>query len=338
MSSDFFRSFGTKLASLLLTLLLFVAAGAGVMRFVISEPAAVKETISKSGIYDNLIDASLEETKKPIKLEGIGEIAPNDPLIKDPLNEAYSPEVLKTNIESVIDGTYRWLNGTASQPDFVLNLSTQNEAFIQGVGNKLDERLRSLPPCTIAQLREQQETGNILRASCLPPGVSSAQIIQQVQSRLRSNKDILPDQRITVDTFKRTGETQNVFASANNAPEQFQLIKQTPWVLVIMIALLAAVIVMLAASRTEGFMKLGKILAISGVLLLLIPLGLYFVQSTLIDQQTINASPIAKDVTLPLLTEFGKAATKVYLVIGSLVLATGASIWFATRRMSDTEK
>lgn len=330
MSKDFFRGAGLKIAGVLLSLMLFAAAGAMVVRFVIGEPGAVKTTIVRSGAYDHLIDASLAAARTTAKKEDKSNIPLTDPIIKDSLNQAYNSSVLRTNFENLIDGTYRWLDGSAAQPDFVLDFGASNEVFVRGAGDRLGERLRGLPACTPVELRAAGEV-DAFKAKCLPPGVDISQLVQQSQSNLRSRKDLLPDQKITADTFKKPGETQNVFASASDAPKQFQLLKQVPWMLLVIITILAAIIVLLSPSRPEGLKRLGKNLTITGVLILLIPLGLYFAQSTLTDQKVIDANPLARDVTLPLITEFGKAAAKVYLIFGSLAVLIGGSIWLAVR-------
>lgn len=334
ISKDFFRGIGLYLAGVLLSLLLFVAAGTLMIRSVIGEPDAVKSTLVRSGVYDHFLGASLDRAQKAAKNNGDSksDIPLDDPIIKDSLKQAYGPEVLRVNFENLIDGSYHWLNGSVAQPDFVMDFSASNEIFIQSAGERLRTRLVGLPVCSAQQLENLQDT-DVFRATCLPQGLEINELVDDAKSSLRANKNLLPNQIITADTLKKPGESQNVFAGASNAPKQFQSLKQTPWILLGLILLLAAAIVLLSPDRASGVKRLGKYLIISGILLLLVALGLYFAPSTLIDQKSIAANPLAKNITVPLLAEVGKAAAKVYVIFGSLILVAGGLMWLAVHRL-----
>lgn len=338
MSKSLLRGAGLKIAGVLLSLFIFIAAGTTVMRYIIGDPDTVKSTVDKSGIYDHLVDAGLSAGETTLKNEGGPDIPLSDPVIKDSLKDAFGPEVLQANFEKLVDGSYRWLDGSVGQPDFVLDFSASNETFVQKAGERLGNRLRGLPPCTFEQLRTLRQEVDAFKISCLPPGASVDQIVQKAQVNLRTNKDLLPDSKITADTFKKPGESQTVFASAGKAPEQFQLLMRTPLMLLVIIIALGAVIIFRSPSRPEGLKRLGKNLVICGILILLIPLGLYLAQSVLIDQKSVDANPVVRDITLPLLREFGKAAAKIYLIFGSITVLAGASAWLASIKLSAGSK
>ncbi len=336
-SPTFLRKAGIIAVSWLLGLFLFVAAGAMVISFVAGDPATVKNAIAQSGAYDHLIENSLNTALESVDKKNTSDIPLNDPIIRDSLVRAYSPTVIRTNSEKLIDGTYRWLDGSAAQPDFVLDFSASNDLFIEEAGKRLESRLRGLPPCTAQQLSQQQKM-NAFKATCVPPGIDITPLIQQAKSNLRSSKNLLPDNKITADTFKQAGESQNVFVAAGNAPRQFQLLKQIPWILLGLTVIFALLVVFLYPVRDEGIKRLGRILTINGVMIIMIALGLYFVQAAIGGQKATGTNQLSRDLTLPILAEFAKAAAKVYLIFGAVTVLIGGPIWVVARKRIEAEE
>lgn len=299
------------------------------LHWVVGNPDAVKGIIVRSGVYDHGIDVALDNQQKTV--DKFGELPTGDPTVRAIIKQAYSPQVLRVSTEKFIDGTYHWLDGTTTQPDFSLDVRAPNQALIEGIGNYAKARSQKLPACTTQQL-EQIKAVNALSAPCLPPGANIDQLVEQAKAKLRDEK-LLSYQQVTADTFKGTGESQNFFEGATAAPKVFQTFQNLLWVLLILCAIVAGLIIFLSAARQRGLLRVGKIMTITGAAIVLIGIALYFTKSTVLSDASVKTGPIGKQITIPLLVEFSKAAGRVYLIFGGLVLSAGAVLWLTIHRL-----
>jgi hypothetical protein len=325
---QFLRRSGLAIASTLLGILLLSTAGAAVTHFVLADPSKVKQIIATSGTYDHIVGATLDEAQKKNQTEQNNTVPLNDPAIRSTATQALTPEVIKSNTEQFVDGTYHWLDGSVSKPDFRLDLTGPKQTFIDGVGKYAESKAAGLPACTLADLRalqSQQAAGSFdaLNATCLPPGVTPAQAGVIARADV-AKQDFLKDPVITADTFNQNGQ-ENPFDKAANAPHGFQSAKKAFGIFAALSVLLGVAIVLLHPSRRGGLKRVAINLIVAGILTVILSGAIRFAISRIRGTEDTTDSAIANQVLFPLLKELGNAVGTVYLVFGIvyLVLAAG---------------
>jgi hypothetical protein len=306
----------------LFSLLLFaLALDVGILR-VASHPQKVKQLISESGIYNTLIPGILDQQAK--QTSSSGDVNLTDPAIKQAANAAFSPQVLQTDTEKIIDGVYHWLNGTTTTPDFKVDLSASKQTFADQVAQATKTKAASLPRCTSVSTNNSFDA---FSATCLPPGVTPDQAAAQIKSSLLGGKGFLDNPVITADTVKGDNPSKDIFQdNLKSAPKNYQRIKKTPVVLAILAVLMAAAIVLLSPRKLLGVRRVGITLLTLGIFMLIFSWGVNrAIQNKILPQLKINNSAIQTDVRKLLGNISGQISSN-YRVFGILytVLGVGA--------------
>jgi hypothetical protein len=252
------------LATALLPVLLFATAvDIGILR-IVGSPAPVKKILSGSGIYGSAVDQVLEQNSKVSA--GGQEISLTDPAIKSAAKTSFSPQVVQDTSEKIIDGTYDWLNGKTSQPNFNVDLSTSKATFAANVGTAATERASTLPVCPG---RTIPSASNPLDITCLPRGLTPAQVGAQAQSDVLHGEGFLDNPVISPDQFKGSGSNQPIFSGQlKNLPAQYRRIKATPVILIILSILSTLGVIFLSATKRKGLKHVGIILVTIGVFMM----------------------------------------------------------------------
>src|SRR5690606_28069006 len=96
----------------------------------------VKNWFSNSGVYDNIVDSVVRETEKGIENseEKDGQNIDTESL-SNAATSTFTPDVLRSSLEEVLDGTYDWLDGTTPNLAFSLDFTEQKVAFADNVIN-----------------------------------------------------------------------------------------------------------------------------------------------------------------------------------------------------------
>jgi hypothetical protein len=331
--NNLLRRSGFGLLSSLFAITLFMAANSAVFHFVFSNPETIKGVLDKSGVYNDIVGVIVDEQKQKAKDNPSPDQLPlDDPAVKDIAEKALNPTILKTNADKLIDGTYRWLDGTVAQPDFVLDLTEVKQNFISGVGQYAEQRVATLPACTAAQL---QSLGSFdaVTAPCLPHGITPMQARLQAEAEATKNQDFLKETTITPANI--TSETGGADQAKSNpfdnkqAPENFQRAKGLFWPLLIITLLLATAAIFVNPSRRAGMKKIGITLLVISVIIIAIPLLIKFVLSRL--SETSTTSDIGDKILLPLFTQFNQATSATYFIFGGIGAALALALLFGAR-------
>jgi hypothetical protein len=253
------------LATAFLPALLFATAlDIGILR-IVGSPAPIKKIISDSGIYSSALSQVLKENNK-ISAGGT-EISLTNPSIKSAAEKSFSPQIVQDTTEKVIDGVYSWLNGKTAQPNFNVDLNAAKATFAVNAGMAASQRASTLPVCP---LRTLPDTTDPLNITCIPRGITPARIGTEVQNDVQNGQGFLDNPVITPDQFKNSGSDQTVFSGQlKNLPTQYQRIKATPVILIILCILAVAAIIFLSVSKRKGLKHVGIIFAVAGVFMLL---------------------------------------------------------------------
>lgn len=314
-----FRSGGLYILGTALLFCLISLAYFSVFARVTANPAKVKQILNDSGVYakvpqviydDAVQSEATASSTLPLEDSGVRQAALN----------TFDAGFVQNSAESVINGTYAWLEGDISQPQFEVNVKEVKDKFAAAVSEQAGQRAAGLPVCTASQLREIN-TSNLLSIECRPPGLSVEALKTQFQNEVAASDEFLKDAQVTPETFKDQNG-QSVFINRPDIPQAFQLFKTLPYILALLAAAIAAGVLFLSPSRREGLLKLAKILGIAGVFTLLIPLAMNILADMLFGSA---ASSVAAEIAGPIVRGFNGAADGIYYFIGGvyLVLAAG---------------
>jgi hypothetical protein len=231
----------------------------------IGNRTTIKNWLSSSGTYDHIVAAALEHAHT--ETSAGNELQPNDPKIVSIANTAYSPDFLQHATDTVLDSVYGWLEGKTTKPTFSIDLTHTRQSFISGLSTYAKERTASLPECTQTTTTEY----DALTATCRPKGVTSATVEQQVNKDLTSDTKFLSEPALTADSFQieENGVKVPVYTKLASAPQAYQLGRQAPFILAVILAIAAVVLVLVSPHRHKGFRKIGSILISASIGLLL---------------------------------------------------------------------
>lgn len=322
-AKKFFRWFGLTIFGYALIMALFLLANATVFSLITSNPDRMKEIITASGAYDNLPEAIFSSTENSANQRGQNnqtnkEISIDDPDVKKAILESFNPVFLQQSFENGIDGTYAWLDGEISQPNFSIDLKQPKE---QLVGKMVDYRLKTietLPPCDINQLNSDTDVFNL---NCRPPyALDPAQIKQQVRDEMAKNDEFLGKDIFVAADIK--GQEGKAFYETFSAlPDQFDAAKKLPFALVFVIGLFSAGIIYISETKKRGLLSLSRIFIVSGILTIFAPAGINFLSEKILA--TTGNNQVMKDVVLPLINEFNSATAYVYHWVGAISIVLG---------------
>ncbi|CAN5398902.1 hypothetical protein BH10PAT3_BH10PAT3_5370 [soil metagenome] len=265
----------------LLSITLFGMAWANIGVATIRDRQKVKGWFKSSNFYAQLPDVVLEKVnndKKNPSTPGEPSSAEGDLPIKDPqiqaiVKQAFTPALLQNSVESVLNGTYKWLDGSAKGIDFSIDLTTAKQQFATGLGTYVTNRATSLPVCTDGQINGNFDGFN---ATCRPAAVSPADA-GAIATADFLKQDFLKDPVITAKNLKADSAEPNkegnprvpLEESAAVAKTVYQRSGQLPLILGVLSLLLAMGIIFISRDRLRGIRRVGYVLVSTGVFLLI---------------------------------------------------------------------
>jgi predicted PurR-regulated permease PerM len=215
---------------------------------VFSTPHQLKTSINESGLYDSAVATILKEKARDPSTAVSGDLPVNNPELQKVIEDAFPPQLLKTQAEQVIDSSYSWISGDASSLQFSLDFTQAKTNLANGMQQYAQKRLGSLPQCTADTI----PTGDVdaFNATCLPPGADVAALAQQVHDKIMGG-DFLKDTKITPETLK-TSDGKSLQSQLHAAPDAYKYATWSVYGGALLALLLAVAIVFLSATRRGG--------------------------------------------------------------------------------------
>jgi hypothetical protein len=263
------RKFLVFLAASLLTFLLFATALSTAIILTFT-PANLKTWLKDSNVYNTAVDTVLTQNKTLNTNDSSGGISLQDPVIQGAIKKTFSPVLLQSSTENIIDGTNQWLTGKVALPNFSVDLSAAKTSLAQQLGGYAQQKYVSLPPCTAVTPLPTNDT--ILDATCKPAGYNPAPQIQQLVSNVATSKDFLKDPLITANTLttnNSSGQPESVFTKARRVPKAYQWARRSPIIFGILSIVIVIMIVFMSVSKRYGLRRVGISAFSVGILLLL---------------------------------------------------------------------
>jgi hypothetical protein len=311
------------LSPLFITLLFATAFDVGFVRTA-THPAAVKQIISESGLYDSLVPNVLRQTKS-IETP-VGSFSTSDPAIAKAANQAVTPQYIKQNAESAIDNIYQWLDGKVAQPTFKFDLSGPKNSLADSVAALTQQRLSGLPACTNAQSLQILQSGqlDVNSINCLPKGVTPESAAAQVKASVAS-AGTLDDIDLSAASIKGS-DNQPVFQQKGikDVPKQYRRAKKTPLILSALTILAGAGIVFLSKTWQKGLRHVGINLVVIGVVMLAFSYVINRAVSTKVVPKIRVDNAIFQQDIRNLVTDLTQRVDKNYWFFGGLYTVVGA--------------
>ena len=329
--------------SLLLVVVLIVS---------LASPNYIKKWLSNSGIYSTATDGIIAESQKNQDLQNTSynDSGPslNDPAVIEAAKKVLSPQLIQTSTESLINGSFNWLDGKVAKPDFRIDLTQAKNTFATTVGQSVLKRYQSLPVCPP---RTAPTTTDPFKINCqLKTGFDINIEVAKFVNTLQTNKDFLPNTVITADSISSYKNDVNTsFYEQNKAiPGYYQLAKKMPIILIAAGLVFAILLIFASPDRLLGVRSIGITLLVWGCIYSVsLLLGAYIVStqsSKLTKNQTNSAFLTAtkgsfetffKDVNHDS-TKIGLEVTGTYVLLGG-GLIIGSSI-LRKKRVGDNEQ
>lgn len=296
-----------------------------------ANPEKIKEILSSSGVYQKVPATIYDEAVKSAEASSpaAADIPLQDPAVRQAALNAFSGDFIQKSAESVVDGTYGWLGGETSQPEFNIDLNGAKNQFAAALADEFGARLENLPVCTVAQLRANPDI-NLFTATCRPPGANVAELKAEILNTVANSEEFVEQTQLTPATLKDE-QGKPIFDNLANAPEAYKLSKKIPYILGLIAFLLASAIIYASKSREAGLSKLGKLFVLSGIFVVLAPIGFGFITDAFMNASSNNN--VASNLINPVIDEMSRAAASIYYKTGAVYLVVGAGLLILVNRM-----
>lgn len=231
----------------------------------LSNPDTIRGIIKDSGVYQHYpqiaLDHAVEEAKDPSSKQVL-----SDPAAQQAITSALPANMLESSVGSFIDGLYGWLEGKTPEPQFSIDLSQAKQGIAANLAAYAENRAAGLQPCTYAQLRTLGPNSDPLSLPCLPPGVTKAQIGQQVSQQLTSNTGFIEDPVVSNDTIKQANNGKSLVDGLDALPKAYRGVQASKWILLGLILGLGAALVLARRDRLAGLRYVGLSALTTGLL------------------------------------------------------------------------
>lgn len=300
----------------------------------------LKQTLKNEQVYEKIVPAVLDIAAQE-QLEGLAQgsgastdLPISEPWVRSAVEKAFPPSDIEQKGNSILDGTFAWLEGETEKPEFKVDFTANKQQLAQELSLATENRLASLPRCPRNQIAS---TVDAYKAECLPLGVSPSLVASRVAADVNRDQSVIKDPVITPENLDETaaaaeqGTTQESAAqSANSDPfENLQGLRDFysnlglfKWLFPVMALVLAGLSVYLAKDHRRAFKRLALALLSAGVgLLFLGVIVAYLLEKTVESMSTQTA---LNQVINPVFVSLSEQFRSIYLMfgVGAIVLAT----------------
>jgi hypothetical protein len=279
------RKLAVSLCAALLSLSLFSAAWSQVAVSTIHNKDTVKGWFQKSGFYDEIADVVLEKIKDDqtsTQDKATEQIPVNDPQIQSVVKSILTPAFLQKNVETLLDSSYGWLNGTAPKLDFSIDLTSAKQQLAASLGEFVKNRVDGLSVCAGGEASSDFDGFN---ATCRPSGVTGASIGAKISNDILTG-DFLKNPVLTPNDIKVDDGKGNKIALSDSKEgdavrKTYRLGGYAPLLIFVFAVLMALGVIFISRERLVGLRRVGYTLAITGAGLLVTYLVIHVLANAL---------------------------------------------------------
>ncbi|HKR82309.1 MAG TPA: hypothetical protein VJR27_04910 [Candidatus Saccharimonadales bacterium] len=291
----FLRRLGLALCATIFSFSIFLFATFVGLYYVFDSPKPLESALRQSGIYDSVVkNAVQQQSQKQDQNTASGSIPLNDSGVSAAIQSALPPATIQTNTEKAIDSIYDWVHGKTKTPDFKIDLTSEQDSIVQGIGSYVRNKLNALPVC-VSGTQLPQNTEEIFNLTCRPANVSVNTLVAQVEKQAQ-DQGFLKDASVTASNLKDKNG-QPLLDKFNNVPKYHHYFIVSLFVLPLVIVLSALGVVFASQTRRGGLRRISVTLITTGIYSLAIALfaiwALNHFAGNLTGQNTADAQVIA---------------------------------------------
>jgi hypothetical protein len=261
----FFRRLGLGLSTSVFSSLVVVFALALCTYFVLDNSNEVKQALSKSGVYQVLVDSTLTQKK-----EQLGRYLPiNNPEVQKVVRDSFSTSYLQNTTERNIDATYTWLHGLTQKPNYSADLSQPKSALADNLGMLVAQHLNGLPACT-KTVALPTSVDDILSLTCRPIGVSSDFLVAATQLQV-SQSNVFDRVVAPVLTFQDE-QGKSLTDKMSYVPKAHHYFVMALYVIPAILLITGLAIIFWSETKRTGLRRLARILIVTGIISILLSL------------------------------------------------------------------
>lgn len=303
---------------------------------IVHDPAFIRQTLADSGIYESVrtevLAKSIQATNDPN-----GKQLLSDPNTQDIILKSFTPDLLQKTSEQLVTDTYRWLDGSASSIQSRLDLTPARDQFLQGVSAYAQQRLTSLPQCTLQQMRTLDVSAqSVLNIPCRPIGIDVAQLSTEYARQVQDSTSFLQDPIVTIDTGKARSANsgQEAVQVSKDLPLVYKLLPNLMWAVGIGSVLAGTLYLALSTDKYRAQKILARWLAGTGVLVLIgVGIGELFIRRYVEHGQSGASTQAFNDSLIKIIRALSGQYHHRLLLIAGVYLGIGVVWWAVVRRM-----
>jgi hypothetical protein len=308
-------------------------------------PAPLKKWLSSGNVYQKLpaafINQAAREQGKEQNPDG-SDISLSDPNVKQAAEQALSPAFFQRSVEGVIDGSFHWLDGQKTKPDFNVDVLSVKQNFADNLGSYFKQRYQALPVCANGALPSSTD---LLKINCRPSdgNFDIDQAISDQKLLILQNKDFLGQSSITADSLGDSdqGNQSKVF-DQKAIPRAYRAFRLSPLVFAGLAVLSGLIVVLLCEVKKFGVRKLGWRFIVAGILALLATTGgiiaLTKIRSLTFHQSADSAVTPFREAIASTINAARADIIKYNVILSVAALLVGGIILWTTRSVSRKAK
>jgi len=271
------KSFFLHLSNVLLPGTLFIFGLGLSLLLVFGQPQPIKSAVTTSGVYNVLLHDVLSSQQTTF---GTMQLPLSDPNIEQAIGSAFTPQVLQSVGDDLIDGFYGWIQGKTDKPTFHVNLLNAREQAAENVATYVAGRVASLPVCSTSGLYELYNsgvlaTGNYYSMSCRPSSLATQTVHDTVRRSILSSGDFA--NQLTFDASTITDDSgQPLYKKLSFIPATYKAIVWSTYATGILALAALSGAIFLHPSRRAGAKRAAIVLLACGIASALLALATVF--------------------------------------------------------------
>lgn len=251
------------LSALFLHSSLFFLIGSIIFVQILSDKQVLKDSLATSGAYasfvDTVIDSNIDESTQTLSSLPLA-----DQNVRTIITKSFSPQILKTQTDAVIDNVYEWLDGRSSKLSFRYDFTESKNTMNASLASYAAERVATLPNCD--RLPEQI---NVFTISCKPMNITSDFVRAQTLADLESS-DLLKDPVITQDNLPKAADGENLDVKYSFVPKLYQLMQVALPVSIALLVVAIGLYIFVRLPVQKGLRAFGKDILSNGIMLIIL--------------------------------------------------------------------
>lgn len=285
---------------------------------ILATPEPLKTSLKSAGVYETMTDdihaQFNEQTTESLDAEAVQQAA----------EQAFSEELLRTEVEQAIDVTYDWLRGETDTLNFTLDFSDARVTFAETLGDNARNQLADVPICTSSA--QPQPDADIWELTCVPPGVDRDELANDFVAGLLVSDDFLGDITYSSDDLLARADFD-----AQKIPKNFQRLEQSLLPTIVLAATSTLAIIGFSVNKKKGIRRAGGqfVLASGGLLLPAGLLWLFIRPELLMGGSFENAT---QEAVLSALATLIRDALAVSMIAGAILFLAGILLRFIFKK------